>query len=600
MNSNPLHLSSVVPSIVPSAGAATIKKRPLWHHLQGFLKARSAPGLIQSLVVMGGMSLFSACTIQVELPTDPVPSPEQPPAETAAPTPTQAEHEVELSFDVQVLDFGEVSTGKRQTATVYLSQTNPEHYPLGVTLVLEDGISVFSFADGSDATAVTLHEQESVPVTLAFEAPVAGVYEGKLSVLLLGSSLPPVELELVAVAALDDQDQDGFNVEQECDDQDPLIFPGQAETCNGIDDDCDGEIDDGVQLLSYNDKDGDGFGQDEVSSLDCSIPDDFVALSGDCNDRNDAVHPDAEEVCDGKDNDCDEQTDEGVTSTYFEDSDRDGYGDVQKPVQACSPGLNTTVTGDCNDDNAGVHPGAKEVCFGQDLNCDAILPTCFSCESILRTGLSNGSGLYTIDPDGPQGEQAELTLTCDMETAGGGWSLVFLKNSSHVGDYGTFGAAQVSAEVLENTPEAASMTVAPLAGWLDLNQFPFEHLRVTAYSTGELTYSSQEIPQSALRVAFGQPGYLLYGEVNGYYWCAGESSFTDEGVGQVNRPGGAPAGCKGHEELGSGWDFSTSQGRDEGLTLSGSEAESPFMHRSFAGSRVEYPIAGAAYALWVR
>ncbi|MFM7203790.1 MAG: MopE-related protein [Myxococcota bacterium] len=593
-----IHHSMLTSPVVHASREIT--KRPLWHSLWVTRGLSIGRLMASQLLVLSSMSILSACSINLELPDD-VTIPSETQADvTGTPQPIDSTSRIDIFFETQVLDFGDVRVNETRSATAYLRQSNPDDYPLGVTLVLEDGVSVFSFEDGEDAIALTLPPDVDVPLTLRFKAPVEGVYEGLVSVLLLGSSAEPVTLPLVAVATFADQDQDGFTEEQECDDLNPLIFPGQAELCNGIDDDCDGEIDEGVMLLSYLDRDSDGFGVEESSTLSCELPTGYVLVSGDCNDRKKDVNPNAAEVCNGVDDDCDGQEDEGVTTTYYVDEDRDGFGDQNHPVEGCVPGLNATVAGDCNDQNVYAYPGAKEQCFGEDLNCDGVLPTCFSCESILRTGLSEGSGLYTVDPDGPWGEQASLTLVCDMEHSGGGWSLVFVKNSSHVGDYGAFGVGRVSSQELVKSPEEASMTVAPVAGWLDMNSFPFEALRVAAYSTGEQTYSSLEIPRSALRVKFGEPGYLLYGEVNGYYWCAGDRGYTDEGEGQVNRPGGAPAGCKGHDELGSGWDFSTSQAANQGLTLSGSEAETPFMHRSFAGATVNYPIAGAAYALWVR
>ena len=81
------------------------------------------------------------------------------------------------------------------------------------------------------------------------------------------------------------------------------------------------------------------------------------AQAGDCTDANGAVHPLAAEVCDGIDNDCDGVTDEGMTSTYYEDSDGDGYGNASAPTSTCSlPVGYVTTTGDCLDTDARVNP----------------------------------------------------------------------------------------------------------------------------------------------------------------------------------------------------------------------------------------------------
>ena len=50
----------------------------------------------------------------------------------------------------------------------------------------------------------------------------------------------------------------------------------------------------------------------------------------DCNDTDPTIHPDAEEICDEIDNNCNDEVDENVTFTYFTDSDGDGFGDEDK------------------------------------------------------------------------------------------------------------------------------------------------------------------------------------------------------------------------------------------------------------------------------
>ena len=82
----------------------------------------------------------------------------------------------------------------------------------------------------------------------------------------------------------------------------------------------------------YEDGDEDGFGEileeDMEPTLACSAPDGFVELTGDCNDNNDTIHPDIDEVCDGIDNNCDDEIDnESVDQqTFFIDEDGDGFG----------------------------------------------------------------------------------------------------------------------------------------------------------------------------------------------------------------------------------------------------------------------------------
>ncbi|MCK6546928.1 discoidin domain-containing protein [Myxococcota bacterium] len=86
----------------------------------------------------------------------------------------------------------------------------------------------------------------------------------------------------------------------------------QTEACNGIDDDCDGTIDDGVLMTSYRDGDGDGYGVPQITAEACSIPGGFADNPEDCDDTRADVHPGAAEICgDNLDNDCDGAIDEG-------------------------------------------------------------------------------------------------------------------------------------------------------------------------------------------------------------------------------------------------------------------------------------------------
>ncbi len=188
-----------------------------------------------------------------------------------------------------------------------------------------------------------------------------------------------------------------------------------------------------------------------------------------------------------------------------------------------------------------------------------------------------------------------------MQTDGGGWTLAFVKNSAHAGAYPTFGSGYVNLAALAGTPEAASASSTALAGWLDLNQFSYSTLRLAVYANGTRNYISNSIARSSLRLQFGHSGYYLYGDTNGYYWCAGAASFTDSGVGQVNPPPGAPSDCKGHVSLGSGWDFSTTLAPNLGLTMCGNDAGSNFIYGNYGGGRLYYyPSTGAAQAIWVR
>jgi Rhs family protein len=158
-----------------------------------------------------------------------------------------------------------------------------------------------------------------------------------------------------------DNDFDGFTENTgDCDDTNNSVFPGAPELCDGLDNDCNGQVDDELTI----DADGDGH----------TTPESCTGTKDDCDDADPNRFPGNPEVCDGIDNDCDGQIDEGLTS----DSDGDGH---------TTPESCTGTKDDCDDAAASVHPGATEI---PDNNIDE------DCDGLDTTTVPNVVGIDQI------------------------------------------------------------------------------------------------------------------------------------------------------------------------------------------------------------
>ena len=141
----------------------------------------------------------------------------------------------------------------------------------------------------------------------------------------------------------------------DCDDADAANFPGNNETCDGADNNCDGQIDEGLSFADlYFDADGDGYRDPNNAISGCAGAPGagWVLFSDDCDDTNAAIHPAAVEACDGIDNDCDTLID--CNDPGVPDADADGF----------------CVCDDCNDLENWNFPGNTEICDGRDNDCD--------------------------------------------------------------------------------------------------------------------------------------------------------------------------------------------------------------------------------------
>jgi len=164
----------------------------------------------------------------------------------------------------------------------------------------------------------------------------------------------------------------------DCSDERAEAHPGAVERCNRLDDDCDGEADEDVEIpIWYYDRDGDGYGDLTESVAGCESPsDEFVDNGADCDDGDPAISPDGSERCDGDDNDCDGAIDDddpdAPLEAWYRDADSDGFGDAAIPQYACAPpsGYVADRT-DCDDTDQHTFPEAPELCDDIDNDCDS-------------------------------------------------------------------------------------------------------------------------------------------------------------------------------------------------------------------------------------
>ena len=183
-----------------------------------------------------------------------------------------------------------------------------------------------------------------------------------------------------------DADGDGATADVDCDDSDASAHPGAQEACDGVDNDCDGAVDndpvDGTTW--FLDADEDGFGGTSLTEVACDAPAGFLPDSSDCDDLDPTAFPGGTEVCDGADNDCNGTPDDGATDavTLYADTDGDGYGDPDAPTPAC-PGAAGVADNDedCDDTDASISP---ETVWYHDLDGDgqaSATATTTACEA---------------------------------------------------------------------------------------------------------------------------------------------------------------------------------------------------------------------------
>ncbi|WP_338872355.1 putative metal-binding motif-containing protein [Myxococcus stipitatus] len=202
-----------------------------------------------------------------------------------------------------------------------------------------------------------------------------------------------------------DEDGDGYVAKNgdkggtDCDDSGPnaaKMFPGNVEVCDDIDNNCVGGVDEGLPKETlYRDADGDGMGTGEAVQR-CLPVMGWSRRTGDCNDSNREINPDAQEVCDEVDNNCVGGVDEGFDKNWYVDADGDGAVSEASLVVQCQRPAGymhrpPNLAFDCRDDQAFNTPGKTEICDNRDNNCDGVADEGFtgkgdSCTNQTCTG----------------------------------------------------------------------------------------------------------------------------------------------------------------------------------------------------------------------
>lgn len=237
----------------------------------------------------------------------------------------------------------------------------------------------------------------------------------------------------------------------DCDDTRAPVHPGAQELCNGRDDNCDGVRDEGFDVgalcdapgicsgqrtcapdgtvactgpaptMLYADTDNDQHGAPGASISSCEpTRAGYVTSSDDCDDSRASVYTGAPELCDSLDNDCDGTADDGLglggscdpgqgcagtrvcetdggtrcdfvtpPSAYYPDEDLDQHGKTDAGVVTCAPDAGyIPQAGDCNDGNPFTNVDARELCDGEDNDCNG---------SSDENGVCPGAGAKWVD-----------------------------------------------------------------------------------------------------------------------------------------------------------------------------------------------------------
>lgn len=191
----------------------------------------------------------------------------------------------------------------------------------------------------------------------------------------------------------------------DCDDSRADVFPGMLEICSdGVDNDCDGIVDEQESGTWFEDLDGDGFGSGFVLEFTCDPPPGYVIYDGDCDDSNPAINPNAPEICgNGVDDDCDLLVDETCTPEICDGVDNDGDGQIDEeffPEPCGCGGFTACVNGQI--ECVGGQTPTPEVCDGIDNDCDGLIDE----------DPVDGQTWYRDSDEDGFGDPSDLVLSC--------------------------------------------------------------------------------------------------------------------------------------------------------------------------------------------
>ena len=160
----------------------------------------------------------------------------------------------------------------------------------------------------------------------------------------------------------------------DCDDSTGQRRPGLSEICDGLDNNCNGPVDEGVTSTFYRDFDGDNYGDTSNPTQACSRPNGYRSAGGDCDDHDADRRPGLAEWCDNKDNNCNGPIDEGVGQAWYRDFDGDGAGNAGNSILSCFGQSGYVASSDdCADNDSQRRPGLSEWCDGKDNDCNFVV-----------------------------------------------------------------------------------------------------------------------------------------------------------------------------------------------------------------------------------